>query len=252
MDKTTAFRETTENVIEVRQLYVAYEDGNPVLSDVDLSVARGEFLSIVGLSGSGKSTLLHALAGFIPYEGKVVTPSDIGMVLQHYAVFPWLTVRRNVTFGLHDKPARQRNEICSHMLERVQLEEHAHKYPTQLSGGQQQRVALARALAPDPDVVFMDEPFGALDMFTRYQMHEWLSDLTAEERQTFLLVTHNIEEALFLADRLIMVGNGGLIGAFEIGYERPRRNDIKFSREFRQSVQTAIGLLEANQESPNE
>ena len=169
-----------ELIIEVRDLCVSYGD-HAVLDAVNLKVRNGEFVSIVGQSGCGKSTLLLALAGFIAYQGQVTVPEHIGMVFQNYAVFPWLTVRGNIAFGLHELGALERENVIAHHLRLVGLEDHAHKYPAQLSGGQTQRVALARALAPRPKVVFMDEPFGALDMFTRERMQEWLEDVRARE-----------------------------------------------------------------------
>lgn len=218
-------------IIDVRGLCVGY-DGNVVLKGINLRVWDGEFVAIVGKSGCGKSTLLLALAGFIKCEGEVRVPTDIAMVFQHYAVFPWLTVRGNIAFGLTHLSPQARQEVIAHHLELVELMEHAHKYPAQLSGGQTQRVALARALAPKPKVVFMDEPFGALDMFTRARMQEWLSRIREKEIQTVLFVTHNIEEAIFLSDRVTMVGNGGVIDEIEVPFGRPRTTEIKFSLEF--------------------
>jgi NitT/TauT family transport system ATP-binding protein len=222
---------THDALIEVRNLRVSY-DGLEILHGVDITVRDGEFVTIVGKSGCGKSTLLLALAGFIKREGDVRMPSDIGMVFQNYAVFPWLTVRGNIAFGLQDLGTAERAEVIRHHLKLVGLEAHAGKYPAQLSGGQAQRVALARALAPNPPLVFMDEPFGALDMFTRDKMQEWLGEIWENEDKTVLFVTHNIEEAIFLSDRIVMMGEGDVLDELRIPFERPRTRELKFSPEF--------------------
>jgi ABC-type nitrate/sulfonate/bicarbonate transport system ATPase subunit len=188
---------TKHTHIQVRGLHVHYGE-NEVLNGIDFTVDRGEFMSIVGKSGCGKSTLLHALAGFIEKDGEVKIPSDLGMVFQNYAVFPWLTVRGNIAFGLHEINGQQRENLVVRHLEMVGLSADAHKYPAQLSGGQTQRVALARALAPNPEIIFMDEPFGALDMYTREKMQTWLLHIWENNHKTVLFVTHNIEESIFL------------------------------------------------------
>jgi len=217
--------------ISVSGLRIGY-DGQEVVHGISFAVRHGEFVSIVGQSGCGKSSLLHALAGFIDKSGDVQVPSDIGMVFQNYAVFPWLTVRGNIAFGLRNCQAESRKDIVLRHLEMIGLERAASKYPFQLSGGQVQRVALARALAPDPDAIFMDEPFGALDMFTRERMQKWLLGVWEKESKTVLFVTHNIEEAIFLSDRVIVLGDGIILGEFPIHLERPRAEQVKFEREF--------------------
>jgi NitT/TauT family transport system ATP-binding protein len=217
--------------LEVTNLCVGY-GGNRVLRNVTLNVHDGEFVSVLGKSGCGKSTLLLALAGFIGYEGQVIGTSDIGMVFQNYAVFPWLTVRGNVAFGLQKLARDERNALIDRHLEFVGLTQHADKYPAQLSGGQTQRVALARALAPRPKVIFMDEPFGALDMFTRARMQEWLTQMMQAETHTVLFVTHNIEEAIFVSDRIVLIGDGTMLDDIPVPFPRPRDSEIKFMPEF--------------------
>lgn len=221
----------TRPLIEVSGLCVAYGD-HVVLNDVSLTVTDGEFVAIVGKSGCGKSTLLHALAGFIDHQGTARVHGEVGVVFQNYAVFPWLTVRENVAFGLSKLPSPERDKVVARHLELIGLTNHAHKYPAQLSGGQTQRVALARALAPRPKVIFMDEPFGALDTFTRARMQEWLIGLSATELRTVLFVTHNIEEAIFIADRVIMMGEGGILDEVQVRFGRPRAAEIRFTGEF--------------------
>jgi len=230
-------------LISVQALRVSYGD-TEVLHGIDLQVEEGQFVSIVGKSGCGKSTLLLALAGFIPREGEITFPGEFGMVFQNYAVFPWMTVRDNIAFGLGGRGAAERNTIVDQHLSLVGLESHASKYPSQLSGGQAQRVALARALAADPKVVLMDEPFGALDNFTRNQMQQWLAELWQNEHKTVLLVTHNIEEAVFLSDRLILMEKGRIEGDVAVDLKRPRAADLKFSAGFvdlRRSILERLG-----------
>ncbi|HXJ96378.1 MAG TPA: ABC transporter ATP-binding protein [Terriglobia bacterium] len=227
--------------IQVEGLRVRYGE-KEVIHDLSFSADRGEFVAIVGKSGSGKSTLLHALAGFIESQGKILMPGDVGMVFQNYAVFPWLTVRGNLAFGLHGSNAHQRDEIVARLLEMTGLAEEAKKYPAQISGGQAQRVALGRALATDPEVILMDEPFGALDMYTREKMQSWLLDIWEKEHKTVLFVTHNIEEALFLSDRVLVFGQGKILREYPVSLPRPRVESLKFEGNFielkRQIVET--------------
>ena len=218
-------------VIETRDLRVSYGT-QVVLDQVNLVVLEGEFVSIVGKSGCGKSTLLLALAGFIARDGYVGAPEQIGVVFQNYAAFPWLTVRGNIAFGLSHLDESARSSVIDRHLELIELTEHQHKFPAQLSGGQNQRVALARALAPNPSIVFMDEPFGALDLFTRDRMQEWLEDIRAKQRNTILFVTHNIEEAIFLSDRVVLIGEGGILDEVQVTLPRPRTVKLKYEPAF--------------------
>lgn len=219
-----------ERHIAVRGLRVGYGQ-HDVLHGIDLDVGKGEFVSIVGGSGCGKSTLLYALARFIPYRGEVSMPESFGIVFQNYAVFPWLTVKDNIAFGLHGIHARHSDQI-SKLLEMLGLLSESSSYPAQLSGGQTQRVALGRAIAADPEVIFMDEPFGALDLFTREKMQTWLLDIWEKQQKTVLFVTHSIEEAIFLSDRVIVLGRGIILGQFNVPFGRPRREELKFSNAF--------------------
>jgi NitT/TauT family transport system ATP-binding protein len=227
--------------LTVRGLRVSFQ-GCEVVHGIDLSVEKGEFVAIVGKSGSGKSTLLHALAGFIDKEGEVQIPRELGMVFQNYAVFPWLTVRGNLAFGLGSKDPKEREALVNRVQEMLGLAAEAHKYPAQLSGGQAQRVALGRAIAPDPEVILMDEPFGALDLYTRERMQTWLLDIWEKEHKTVLFVTHSIEEAIFLADRVVVLGRGLVLGEFPVPFSRPRTAELKFGTSFvelkRQIVET--------------
>jgi NitT/TauT family transport system ATP-binding protein len=165
------------------------------------------------------------------------------MVFQNYAVFPWLTVRDNIAFGLRGLPVQEREDIVARYLEMVDLTAHAGKYPAQLSGGQTQRVALARAFAPNPKVIFMDEPFGALDTFSRNNMQEWLGQAWQRENKTILFVTHSIEEALFLSDRILLFGDGQICGDLNVDFARPRTAETKFDPEFVDLRKKVLSIL---------
>ena len=204
----------------------------PVLEHVDIRVGNGEFVAVVGKSGSGKTSFLHALAGLIPFSGRVDIPGRKGMVFQHYAVFPWLTVSQNITFGLDGLDEKRKSEILDEHLKLARLQDKRDAYPAELSGGQIQRVALARSLAPDPDVLLMDEPYGALDAYTRDQMQGWLLDVWTKRRKTVIFVTHDIEEAIFLADRVFVLRDRVFAEEFPVRFERPRDGGLKFSGSF--------------------
>ena len=215
------------------------------LEPTNLAVGDNDFVTILGPSGCGKSTLLRLVAGLdqattghVLLGGKPVTGPgpDRGMVFQSYTLFPWLTVADNIAFGLREKgvAAKDRKDVVDAWLDRVGLRGFAHHYPKQLSGGMQQRTAIARALANDPSILLLDEPFGALDNQTRALMQELLLGIWERERKTVLFVTHDIEEAIFLASRVIvMTARPGRIKAdVAIDLPHPRHYTIKTSPEF--------------------
>lgn len=186
------------------------------LEPVDLDIKPGEFVALVGPSGCGKSTLLNILAGFItPTGGKAtvggdpITRPDIdhGMVFQDYALFPWLSVIDNVAFGLERKGIAKpdRLRIAQEYLDLVGLGDFAQKRPSELSGGMKQRVAIARVFATDPSIIFMDEPFGALDALTRRHLQHQLLEIWQQHKKTIIFVTHSVQEAIYLADRIIVM-----------------------------------------------
>jgi len=206
--------------IRIDRVTKIYESrsGAPVeaLRPFDLEIAAGEFLVLVGPSGCGKSTLLYMMAGFsaptsgtirIAHESFTGPDIDRGMVFQSYALFPWLTVRGNVEFGLERKgiAKRDRKRIAMDYLQLVGLQDFADKHISELSGGMKQRVAIARAFATEPSVIFMDEPFGALDALTRRFLQRELLRIWREHRRTVVFVTHSVPEAVFLADRIIVM-----------------------------------------------
>ena len=202
---------------EVRHTYRPPR-GKPVLAleGVSLDVPDREFLALLGPSGCGKSTLLYLLGGFIPVEGGAITvvgkhvdgPSpDRGIVFQHFALFPWKTVRENILYGLEKQgmAKAEREKRAQEFVELVHLKGFEDSYPSQLSGGMRQRVAIARTLAVEPEILLMDEPFGALDAQTRALMHEELLAIMRRAPKTVVFVTHDVREAVYLADRVAVM-----------------------------------------------
>jgi len=222
----------------VSKVYQTKSGPYTVLDGVNLSVSEGEFVCLIGHSGCGKSTLLNMVAGFSqPTDGEVRLSgkqvSEPGpermMVFQNYALLPWLTAYENVYLGVDsvypNKPQGEKRAIVQHHLEMVGLTEAADKKPSQISGGMKQRVAIARALSIRPEVLILDEPFGALDAITKEELQEELLQIWREHKVTVMMITHDIDEALFLADRLVMMTNGpsAKIGeVMDIPFKRPR------------------------------
>lgn len=225
----------------------------PVLENINLQVGNGEFVCLLGPSGCGKSTLLSAMAGFlkptcgaISIDGEIVRGADPRriFVFQERGVFPWLTVEGNIGFGLRKLPARERTQRVDHYIQMVGLEGFGKSYPHELSGGMKQRVEVARALAVNPDVMFLDEPFGALDSITRMVMRIELLRIWQAERKTILFVTHDIDEAVQLADRVVvMSARPGRIQQI-VPIDVPHPRDISSPRylELRDGILGQIGL----------
>jgi len=216
------------------------------LRDIRFDVAAGEFVSIIGPSGCGKTTLLRILHGLEPttsgtvlLAGKRITaPSPASaMVFQQFNLFPWLTVARNITFGLEvaKLPLAQCRERTERYVRLVGLEGFAEHYPHELSGGMQQRVGLARALALDPEVLLLDEPFGALDAITREELQREIAVILAQSPKTVVFITHNMDEAIFFSDRILVMGSrpGRILEEVRVDLPRPREADaVRASREF--------------------
>jgi sulfonate transport system ATP-binding protein len=192
-----------------------------VLDQIDLNIEPGEFVALLGRSGSGKSTLLRILAGLdTDVEGTFEVPGTISVAFQQPRLLPWRRVWRNVSLGLRNVNGRA---VAEKALAEVRLTDHVNAWPLTLSGGEAQRVSLARALVREPDVLLLDEPFGALDALTRLAMHHLVDQLWREHRPAVLLVTHDVDEALLLADRILVLDEGRIVAEHRVGLARPRR-----------------------------
>lgn len=259
-------------ILEIGDVYKTYGTHN-VLNDIDLKVSKGEFITVVGPSGCGKSTLLKMIlgslkqtTGIILEKGKSITKisRDRGIVFQQYSVFPFMTVEQNVLFGLEieyfsyfehnlnkifkfiqSKKRKEFLELAHEYLDKVGLLEHRNKYPEQLSGGQKQRVAIAQAMVMHPEILLMDEPFGALDVVTREELQFFVKALCEEKDQTIFFVTHELEEALLMGTRLLVLSQywekGDTLGAkimmdIPLSWEMDKLNVVKDSKAFRDLI----------------
>jgi len=232
-------------ILDLRHVGKVYELNDQrieALRDANLVVEKGEFVCLIGASGCGKSTLLRIVAGFEPpsagealmWDKAIAGPApDRGMVFQDYGLFPWLSVRQNIGFGPASRglPKAELRVLVDRFVDMVGLTRFADAYPHQLSGGMKQRVAIARVLANDAEMVLMDEPFGALDAMTRERLQDELLDIWQRTKLTVLFVTHSIEEAIFLADRVVVMEPGPGRIASEHRIELPRPRDVS-SPEF--------------------
>ncbi|MEU4343717.1 ABC transporter ATP-binding protein [Nocardia sp. NPDC023852] len=215
-----------------------------VLRDLDLDIARGEFVALLGRSGSGKSTLLRALAELdydVPGSGELSVPTERSVVFQDSRLLPWVRVLDNVTLGLGGPGAAERGRAA---LAEVGLTGREKAWPKELSGGEQQRVALARSLVREPELLLADEPFGALDALTRIRMHALLRDLCAKHRPAVLLVTHDVDEAVLLADRVLVLDDGRIAVDQRIDLERPRHHGAPAFLRHRSLLLASLGVAE--------
>ena len=223
-----------------------------VLDGLDLEIAPGEFVALLGRSGSGKSTLLRALAGLdrvaslgdksgsgVAGSGEIGVPGNVSVVFQDSRLLPWQRVLRNVLIGLDGRAARDRGLAA---LAEVGLAGRERAWPVELSGGEQQRVALARSLAREPQLLLADEPFGALDALTRIRMHALLRELCERHRPAVLLVTHDVDEAIVLADRVVVLDNGAIAVDVPIDLPKPRSHRDPRFLEHRSRLLTALGV----------
>jgi sulfonate transport system ATP-binding protein len=228
-----------------------YPNGVHALERFSAEILEGEIVAIIGGSGCGKSTLLRAIAGLDrATAGSVVlddTPisaphEKIGIIFQEPRLLPWLSVADNIGFGLGDRPRQERERRVASALARVGLADKANAWPRELSGGQAQRVAIARALVPQPEVLLLDEPFSALDAFTRRDLQDHLLDLWADTRPTLVLVTHDVDEAVVLADRVLVMRPrpGRLFEQININLARPRDRNSPLFDSFKRRVLTAL------------
>ena len=247
--------------IEIQGVSIVFGSGadeNIAVKETNLVIEPGEFVCILGPSGCGKSTLLNSVAGYVsPTTGqvlvdkeKIIGPGpDRGMVFQQYSLFPWKTVHQNIAFGpkLAGCSSAECSSIANTFLSMIGLTNIANKFPAELSGGMQQRVGIARALANYPSVLLMDEPFGALDAQTRIMMQENLLNIWSEFGTTVLFVTHDVDEAIFLADRILVMSAspGSVISDIKVDLERPRNPDIATSQKFVELKKKCLGHIRA-------
>ncbi|GKU83971.1 ABC transporter ATP-binding protein [Niallia sp. NCCP-28] len=254
-------QEQRQKIIEVKNIFLQYSrKQQAVLQDIDLHLHSNEFVCVLGPSGCGKSSLLNILAGFqrpttgeVKIEGKSYSKptSDVGVVFQHHNLFPWMKIKENVGFGLKMKgySKEERKKQVDHYLQLVQLETVGDLLPHQLSGGMKQRAAIARTLAADPKAVLMDEPFSALDALTKENMQHHLLSLWSETKKTIFFITHDVEEAMLLGTRiLVMKPNPGRI-AIDIANPLKRHNPtaIDFNyKEFQELRNYLIATIKTN------
>ena len=262
MNQTTSFERAQlaqGGAIEIDRLGIRLGEGAQAfdaVQDMSLSIAPGEFVCVLGPSGCGKSTLLGALAGhWTPSRGSIHVDGapvagphpDRGLVFQQHTLFPWKKVLDNVAFGLKMQGVgrRERRERARELLGLVGLAGFEDRYPVQLSGGMQQRVEIARVLINHPRVMLMDEPFGALDAQTRLKMQELLLDVWARVNTTIVFITHDIDEALFLADRILVMSPrpGRIIDEIRLDFARPRHPDLMTSNHFTRLKRHCLDLL---------
>ncbi|CRZ18033.1 ABC transporter ATP-binding protein [Mycolicibacterium neworleansense] len=236
----------TEEVAVVRQLSRSF-GGTTILDAVDLTIRKGEFVALLGRSGSGKSTLLRALAGLdhgVAGTGDLYVARDVSVVFQDSRLLPWSRVLDNVALGLSGREVRQR---ASAVLADVGLAGRENAWPYELSGGEQQRVALARSLVRDPALLLADEPFGALDALTRVRMHQLLKELCAKYEPGVLLVTHDVDEAVTLADRVLVLDGGRFVVDRKLDFHTPDARTYR-NPEFiahREALLAALGVGES-------
>ena len=238
-------------MLTISNLSKTYADGTRALDRIDLSVPEGEIVALIGGSGCGKTTLLRLIAGLdtaskgtVRVDGEAIAGPHpgVGLVFQEPRLLPWLDVSDNVGFGLAELPRGERKARVAHALERVGLAEHAGRWPRELSGGQQQRVSIARAFVANPRVLLLDEPFSALDAFTRKDLHRHLLALWEEVRPTVLIVTHDVAEAVALADRAVVMRPkpGRLDETVPLSMKRPRDPTSPGSEAASRNILTAL------------
>lgn len=234
------------SITDVSRIYELGTEKFYALKNVSLEIAESEFVTVVGPSGCGKSTMMNLLAGLdkptlgtAMVDGKIVEgPSpERGVIFQQYALFPWLTVRKNVEFGLKsrkDLSNTQKHDIAQHFIDMVGLTQFADSLPKTLSGGMKQRCAIARAYAVNPSILLMDEPFGALDALTRVQLQSKLLDAWSQDKRTVMFITHDVDEAVFLANRVVVMAAkpGRIYDIVPIDLPYPRTDEMRLSDEF--------------------
>jgi len=250
-------------MLEIKNLTKKYNNINTnilAVENFDLIIQDSDFVSIIGQSGCGKSTVLRLVSGLVEKSGGSIlvdgketigANQEKGMVFQNFSLFPWLTVEENILFGLNlkkDFSESKKAEILNHYIEMTGLQDFRSAYPKNLSGGMQQRVAIARALANTPKVLLMDEPFGSLDSQTRSQMQELLTRIWEKEKMTVLFVTHDVSEAVFLSNKIIVLSKrpARIKKIFDIPFSRPRNHELKKDKSFFEFVNQVQQELESD------
>ena len=233
------------HLISIQNLTVGYNNQS-VLENLCLNIDQGEFIAIVGKSGTGKTTLLNSIAGFIKHSGKIEMPKSIGFCFQNNSLFYWLTVKENIVFGLDEYNDIEKKAIVNDILNKIDLVEFQDKYPTELAGGQQQRVAFGRALANKPKILLLDEPFSSLDIYTRDQMMVWVLNIISKMDITIIMVTHYLDEALVLADRIIVLKNKNILTEVKVTFDKPRSQKVRYTEFFQKTKQDLALLLNTN------
>ena len=219
-----------------------------ILKQLSATVKAGAFIGIVGRSGEGKTTLLNLLAGFIPLQsGEMQVNGKVNVVFQNHALFDFMTVSDNIGFGMAGLNRAEKRDKIQFFLEKINLPDYGKRYPSELSGGQAQRVALARALAAEPDILLLDEPFSALDLFTRDHIIEFLahfiSEMSKNKTITTLMVSHYLDEVLFLSDTILAISDGQIRQSLPVDLARPRTRTIRFSTAFNTQKQQLSDLI---------
>ncbi|MGO4386679.1 ABC transporter ATP-binding protein [Microvirga sp. 2YAF29] len=249
-------------MLALEHLSKTYADGTRALSDINLTVRESEIVALIGGSGCGKTTLLRLIAGldrastgWIKLDNEVLAGPHpaVGIVFQEPRLLPWLSVEDNIAFGIEDLPASERKDRVAHALDKIGLIEHAKRWPRDLSGGQQQRVSIARAFVTNPKVLLLDEPFSALDAFTRASLHDHLLRLWEETRPTIVLVTHDVQEAVTLADRAVVMQPkpGRIFDELPLTLGRPRdKTGLPFETSVRRVLTALDHSLKAPQQQP--
>lgn len=246
------------DVKKVSKTYIRKEENFTVLNNVDLHIDDGEFICFLGPSGCGKTTLLRIIAGLEKAdEGEVYDREELitgpskerGFIFQQYSLFPWLNVLDNVLFGLKSNEKSNKAEnlaTAEEYIKRVGLSEFKYNYPHELSGGMKQRVAIIRSLVNHPPILLMDEPFSAVDMLTRHSLQDQLTDIWKKSNSTILFVTHDIDEAIYLADKIVIMDKnpGRILDIIEVPFERPRQRESEEILKFQDKIESKLAQWE--------